>query len=342
MSDNKKYKVRPLDLVMALLVTTFGALFFLCVTRSIGGNSLINPWVSAMMCATVFEMFLILFAITVGAKKMIAPIAIIAFLPSIIFVPIVWHMLVVVIAIVLAVQGLYTMRQTLFNTLKIDIATIVRSGIVYVSFALVIVITSQYYFFIKNNTVVAFDVGNYVKASNFVVDYILKTSNVDNVSINVMTVDDFLHFMMERVYAQDQKQGPQISSEDEGLMVRFADQVGANVMELEQAAENQVLEQMRTNVSDMINRDVAGDELIADVFSEIISTQIDNAMTHNAFLRQNKAIIFAVMFFLIIFSLASIVRILVGLVTRFVFMLLREFKIVRVTKTKRDAEVIMI
>ncbi len=338
--NKKKRGLRTFDLILALIVTTFGALFFLCITRSIEGASLVNPWISAMICAVVFETVLILFATTVGTKKIIAPIVIIAFLPSIIFLPVVWHMVVVSVAVLIVIRGLYMMRHTLFNALKIDIGTIVRSGIAYISFALIIAITSQYYFFVKQNTEVLFDAGNYVKTSNLLIDYMLKSGNVENISINTMTVDDFLKFIVEKVYEQEQVQGPQISEENEGMVVRWASQAGVDIEKIEDTVENQASEQMLVNISEMTGRDIAGDELITDVFAEIISTQINNIIEKNEFLRKNKVNIFTFGFFLIIFSLASIVRIITGWCTRFVFMLLRESKIVRVEKTKRDAEVI--
>ncbi len=342
MNDIKKNKIRSIDLMMILLVTTFGALFFLCITRSIEGIALFNPWISAMICAAIFETVLILFAITVSIKKVIVPIVIIAFLPSIIFVPVVWHIIVVVVAMLIAIKGLYIMRHTLFNSLKIDVGTIVKSGVAYVSFALIIAITSQYYFFVKQNTDIIFDASNYVKSSNLILDYILKSSNVGDVSINTMTVDDFVDFMIEQVYKQKEAQGPQFSTEDEGIVVRLANQSGVNIETIEQNVENQASEQLFNSISEIIGRDVTGKELATDVFSEIISIKIDDTMTKNEFLRKNKATIFTIVFFLIIFSLASIVKIITGLITKFTFLILRESKIIKVSNTKRDAEVIIL
>ena len=344
--SKKKRKVRGLDLVMVFLVTFFGALFFLCIARSIEGIAIMNPWVSAMVCAIVFETFLSLFAVIVGRKKLIVPIVIIAFLPSIVFTPIVWHIIIVVIAILVAVKGLYAMRATLFNTLKIDMSVIVHSGIAYISLALVIAVTSQYYFFIKDNTEIVFDAGRYVGTSNMIMDYIIKKSSVENVSINTMTVDEFLKFMMENVYKQEQiqdnAQNPHINDDEKGMLVRWVGQTGLNIDKIKDNANTQVLEQMRTNMSEMVGHGLNGSEMVVDIFSEIISTQVNKIMTQNVFLHENKVAVFTIVFFLIIFSLASIVRIISGLCTRFIFMLLREFKIVRVAKTKRDAEVIVL
>jgi len=343
--SKRKRNIRGLDLVMILIVTSLGALFFLCITRSIGGVAIMNPWISAIICAIVFETFLSLFAVTVGRKRLIVPIVIIAFLPSIIFMPVVWHMIIVAVAMLVAVKGLYAMRATLFNMLKIDMSTIVRSGVAYVSLALVIVVTSQYYFFIKDNAETVFNAGHYVGTPNMVIDYIIKKSGVENVSISTMTVNDFLKFMMENVYKQERNraQDSRFSNQEEGALVRWVGQTGGiDIEQIKDEAEDQVIEQMRTNMSEMTGRSLNGGEMVVDIFSEIISAQIDKVMTQNIFLRENKVIVFTVVFFLIIFSLAPIVRIVSVLCARFVFMLLREFKIVRVTKTKRDAEVIVL
>ncbi len=343
--SNKKRKIRGLDLIMVFLVTFFGVLFFLCIVRSIRGVAIMNPWISAMICAIVFETFLSLFAVIVGRKKLIVPVVIIAFLPSIIFTPIVWHIIIVVIATLVVIKGLYTMRATLFNTLKIDMSVIVRSGIAYISLALVIVVTSQYYFFIKNNAEIIFDAGRYVSASNMIVDYIIKKSNAENISINTMTVDEFLNFMIERVYKQNQIQDniqyTHTNNYEKNMLVRWVGQTGLNVEKIKNNTNDQILKQMRTNMSGMVGYNLNGDEKVVNIFAEIISVQANRIMMQNVFLRENRIAIFTVVFFLVVFSLASVIRIISGFCTRFIFMLLREFKIIHVTKIKRDAEVIV-
>ncbi len=295
-----------------------------------------------MICAALFEIFLSLFAFTSGVKKMIAPITVIAFLPSIIFTPIGWHMIVVVIAILIAIRGLYVMRRTLFNGLKINIATIMRSGVAYVSFAIVLAVTSQYYFFIQQNTDVVFDPTHYMKISNLVIDHLLTTSNADDLSFSTMTVDDFLRFMADKVYASDEDQETQISDEGKGMIERWASEVGVDIEKVQEDAQEQAIAQMRANMSEMVGRDVSGTEPVTDVFSEMISTYINRTMMHNTFLRENKTTIFTLGFFLIIFSLASLVRLFATWGACLVFALLRESKIIRVAHTKRDAEVIVL
>ena len=345
--EKKRYDIRRFDLVMVFFVAFLGALFFLCIARSINGDTLLNPWISAMICAIIFETFLSLFAVTVGKKKLITPIIIIAFLPSIIFMPVIGHIIVVVIAVLIVKKGLYMMRSSLFNMLKINISTVVRSGIVYVSLALVIVVTSQYYFFIKNNTEVIFDAKYYINASNRIIDYVAKKSGIKNVAISEMTVDEFLEFMLKNVYKPAQIQEDAESSrsniQETGMLVRWVGQAsGINIKKIKAKANNLIIGQMRISMSEISNHNLDGSEMIVDIFSEILSTQINNIMTQNTFLRENKAKVFTIVFFLIIFSLAWIVRIVSIFFTRFIFMLFREFKIVHIAKTKRDAEVIVL
>ncbi|XLQ20274.1 MAG: hypothetical protein ACKUBY_00650 [Candidatus Moraniibacteriota bacterium] len=341
MEENKKHKIRTFDLIMAFIVTTLGALFFLCITRSLAGESILNPWFSAMMCAVAFLTFLSVFAVTVAKKKMIIPIVIIAFLPSVIFMPVIIHMVVVVLAILVALKGMWIMRETLFNGLKINMGTIVKSGIAYLTFSLILVISSQYYFFIKDNAELAFDASKNVELSNMVVDYILQKSGVEAVSINTMSVDDFLNFMIENM-SEEVAQGPRVKDEDREMLVRLAGSTGIEIETLQVDAQETTLNAMRENISEIVGREINGSEMVSDVMGEIISAQIESVVNENVFLKEYKSEIFAVVFFIIIFSLAAIIRFITVLTTRFIFMLFREFKIVKVIKTQRDAEVIVL
>jgi hypothetical protein len=332
-------KIRTIDLVLALLVTASGAFFFLFVSRSISGVAY-STWLIPIVMATVFSTLLSVFGVVSSVKKMAMPITIIAFLPSVIFMPVLTHISVTTIMMAITIHGLYVMRRTLFNTLKIDMGTIVRSGAAYVSIALVIVVSSQYYFSLKDGSArVALDASEHVRMSNMVADFLLSQSNIENVSIDAMTVDEFLHFLAKNAYTQETA-GPRIPVEDEGLIIRWADEMGVDLEKVEEDTEDMVVEQMRINLASILERDLTGGEQMADVFSEIISAQINKIMAQNEVLRNNQAEIFGIIFFLVIFSLASVIRIMSNLLARFIFMTLRESKIVRVSRIQRDAEVI--
>jgi len=338
--QKKAHKFRGLDGVIIFLVTLTGTMFFFCVWRALNGESFFNPWISTAIYAIFFETMLILFAVTAGIKKLFLPVVSIAFLPSIIFTPILWHIFIVIVACLITFAGLRAMRKTLFNMLKINMSTIIHSGMVYVNLAIVLVVTSQYYFFIKQDNKMIFDADNYVSVTNVAVDRLLKIGNNDNTDVNTMTVDDFLNFMINNVYSETNDDENVVS---DNMLVRWMDKtkVGA-LQKAKDLAQEGIKEQMRANLSKTLGREVTDSELISRVFAEIISTRVNYTMENNAFLRKNKEIIFTFVFFTIAYSLASLVRICTTAMSRFVFMLMREFKIVRVAKTKRDAEVIVL
>ena len=332
-------KVRTRDLVLAVLVTGSGALFFLFVSRSISGVAY-STWIVPMIMAAVFAALLSVFAITTSIKKMAMPIAIIAFLPSIIFMPVLTHMSVVVIMVAIVIHGLYVMRGTLFNTLRINVGTIVRSGASYVSIALVVIISSQYYFSLKDGTAdVVFDATEHVQMSNMIADVVLSQSNVENVSINTMTVDEFLNFLAQNAYTE-KEHGPVVPIEGEGLIVRWANNAGIELEKIEDDAQEIAVAQMRENLATVLERELIGEEQMVEVFSEIIESQVNKIMAQNDILREYKAEIFGIVFFLVIFSLSSIVRVLSSLLARFLFFFMREAKIIKITTIQRDAEVI--
>ena len=339
--QKKAHKFRGLDGVMIFLTTVTGAVFFFCVWRALNGESFFNPWISTAICAIFFETMLILFAVTVGIKKLFLPVILIAFLPSVIFTPILWHILIVILACFMVFAGLRAMRKTLFNMLKIDMSTIIHSGIVYVNLAIVLVVTSQYYFFIKQDNKMIFDADNYVSVTNVAVDRLLKIGSNDNADVNTMTVDDFLSFMINNVYNETGDNQDIMS--DNNMLTKLIDKTKVSALQkAKDLAQENIKEQMRANLSDTLGREVTDSELISRVFAEIISTRVNYTMENNAFLRKNKEIIFTFVFFTIAYSLASLVRICTTAMSRLVFMLMKKLKIVHIAKTKRDAEVIVL
>ncbi|PID51984.1 MAG: hypothetical protein CR972_04275 [Candidatus Moraniibacteriota bacterium] len=332
-------KVRTLDLILALLVTGSGALFFLFVSRSISGVAY-STWIVPIIAVTIFTALLSVFAFTSSVKKIAMPIAIIAFLPSIIFMPVLTHMSVTIVMMIIAIHGLYVMRRTLFNTLRIDVGTIVRSGSAYVSIALVVIVSSQYYFSLKEGEVdIIFDATEHVEMSNMFANLILTQSNINNVSMDTMTVDDFLMFLAKNAYTEEQK-GNVIPVESEGMIVRWANNAGMDLEKIEDNAQEMVVEQMRTNLSEVLGYELTGKEEMIEVFSEIIENQVNTIMTQNEILRTYKAEIFSALFFLILFSFASVIRVLSNFLARFIFMILRETKIIKIANVQRDVEVI--
>jgi hypothetical protein len=332
-------KVLTRDLVLAFLVTASGALFFLSVSRVISGVAL-STWIIPSVLAIIFCAFLFVFAVTSSVKRLSMPITIIAFLPSIIFIPVITHISVTVIAMIITIYGLYEMRHALFNMLRIDMSAVIRSGISYVSIALIIVVTSQYYFSIRDNsTNVIFDATEHVQASNMIADLLLSQSGIENVSIETMTVNDFLGFLADNAY-EKKTQGPIVAQEDTGLIIRWANNAGIDLEKIEDDAQGVAIAQMRDNLGSILDRDLTGEEQMVDIFAAIIERQINTIMEQNELLRNYNAEIFSVMLFLILFSLASILRILASWLARFMFFLLRELKIVHVVRIQRDAEVI--
>lgn len=339
---NNPHAIRFFDMIFSVVVTLCGALFFLFVARSITGVAH-STWVVPMIACIFLMSCLSVFAITVGAKKMIPPITLIAFLPSIIFMPVLLHICVVVMMSFVIMHGLYEMRHALFNLLKVDIPMIVRSGILYVSFGVVVIVTSQYYFHIKGDENFVFDARKHTMLSNTFADYVLQKSTIKDVSVNTMTVDQFLTLIIQKHETQSAVQGPQIPSENEGLIVRWAGQVtGMSEEQIKKSAQDQALVQMRANMSELLGREISGDEMISDVLADLVEMQVNQLMTKNTVLREHQMEIFAITFFIVLISIAPIIRIFVNIVTRVLFFILRELKVVRITNTQRDAEVIIL
>ncbi|MFA5986182.1 MAG: hypothetical protein WC819_02435 [Parcubacteria group bacterium] len=331
-------KIRTIDMVFAVLITACGAIFFLIVTRAMNGESQ-SAWLVPFFSATIFAALLSIFAVTVGVKKLISPIVFIAFLPSIIFTPTLGHIVVVIVMVFVAMYGLLTMRYTLFNLLMIDMKTIVRSGIFYVGFAMVCVVTSQYYFLLKGNENYVFDANEHIKIINVLTDMVIKKSNVENITLDTMTVDNFLLLIIRDVYTKENKNAG-VSVEDQGMIVRWAGSMGIAIEKVQNNIEAQAIEDIKSGISEKIGREVRGDELASCVISELISMQLQHLIMSNDFLFDHRAEFFTAIFFLIVLSLATIGKFFAVIFSRFGFMLLREFKFINIVKSQRDAEMI--
>ncbi len=338
---NNHKKIRTFDMIMSVIVTGCGAVFFLLVMRSITGIAH-STWIAPMIAASVFIAFFIVFSVTVGIKKLIAPIVLISFLPSIIFMPVLQHIIVVVIMMGIALYGFHMMRHTLFNLIKIDMPTIIRSGIIPVSLSLVIVISSQYYFYIKNNENFIFDISNQVNISNKAAEYLLQKSMVGDMSVRTMTVDEFLHFVINTSQNNSSADSQRVEGDD-GMLVRWAGQItGATLEQIKKSAEDQAIIQMRSNMSEILGSTLQGNELISQVVSDLIDIQVNRIITGNTMLRDYQIEIFGSTFFIVLLSIAPIVRISSGFFARILFMFLREFKIIRITKMQSESEVISV
>lgn len=336
--------LRPYDLIMSVVVTAFGAIFFLFVSRAIGGYGG-SAWIVPIIIGMLYIASLALFAITVGVKRLISPIIFISFLPSIIFMPTIGHIVVVCAMFFLAMRGLLVMRNTLFNLLQIKISVIMRSGISPVVFAIIIIVTSQYYLTLRETSQFVFDAQEYVAVSHMITDALLRSNGNDDISDEekkTMTVDEMLYFIVQNVFTAevDENSAQNIPTEADGMILRWAGNAGIQVESVRRQAETEAVTQIRSDLSELIGREIRGDELAATVMSEIISLQLNNIIAQNRLLQQYQAEIFAGVVFLILLSLGSVARVAITWIVQFLFMLLREYKVIRVTRSQREAEVI--
>ncbi len=332
-------KIRTIDLIFAVTITACGALFFLIVMRAMNGTAE-SVWLVPLLCAIIYVAFLSIFAVSVGIKKLLSPVIFISLLPSVILMPVISHIVVVTSMYFIIMYGLLTMRHTLFNLLTINMRTIVRSGIFYVSFGLIVILTSQYYFLLRENVDRVFDASEYVNMVSVVTDMALKKSNIESVSIDKMTIDDFLHFVIQDVYKDNSQENVIAPKQENNMVVRWAGSMGIAIEKIQSDIEMQAVESMRKNIATKIGRDVRGDELASHVLSELVTMQVHDMIRANPTLYEHRAGIFATIFFVILMSIAAIGKVIAVILAQFGFMLLRELKFIHITKTQRDAEVI--
>ena len=333
--------IRTIDLVFVMTVTACGALFFLISSRAMSGAAQ-SAWFLPFTFATIYGALLSVFAVTVGIKKLLSPVIFISILPSVILMPVVSHIITVFSMYFVIMYGLLTMRHTLFNVLTINMRMIVRSGIFYVSFGIIVILTSQYYFVLQEDVNRIFDSEKYVGVVNVIADTVLERSSSKSVTVDKMTIDDFLQLLIQDVYMQKtvQEQDEVAQREGEGMIVRWAGSMGVVIEDVQNNIEMQAVESMKDGIAEKIGHDVHGSEPAAKILSEVIAVHIQNMVVKNSFLHEHQALFFAGLFFVMLLSLASIGKFIAVLLARIGFSVLKEMKLIRITTSQRDAEVI--
>ncbi len=333
-----KQKAQLRDFVLAFFVIGTGMLFFFFVARAIS-DVMQSTWILSSVLAVIFTAFLSIFAVTSCVKKYIIPVTMIAFIPSIIFMLDIIHVCIVFVMAALALRGLYMMRKTVCNMVHINIYAVVRSGVTYISIALVVIVSSQYYCFLRENETEVFFGAQHTAVSRIIAHTIVAQNNTQTISLDTMTVDDFLLFVVQNIYTQKQQETA-TASEDARVITRLVSKVGVNIEKMQEDAQQIAVKEMRSRLALFANRELTGEEHIIDVFSSVVDVQIRTLMKSNAFIREYKAEIFSLVLFVVLISLMSVIRIISNVLACFIFFILRQTHIIKITYVQRDVEII--
>lgn len=349
-----KNVAREIGLVVVIIALSLAAWFFL--HRSIM-NPGMNDWIIPGGLFSAVFVFWIVAVILIEKTSHIAAVFFLSLIPSLFFVLGIWHSLVLFVSFLFLLMAATRIERELTTSVKINLWRTVRLGRVMMVFALSLVISSHYYFEIKDNNahrnIPDFNLGN---ANERIVAKVVSFvyPGIDFSEGNELTVDEFILQAQQKNLDADADSKKEI----EGIVV---EQFGENITELQKEKivknyQNQsevfaeknnelILREGRKQISDLVGRQVRGDEEVAGVFSQMINKKIEDFMNFDAGSSgQGSAsylpIILTFLLFLSILSFGSFFGPLWVMLAQIIFWLMVKMKWVKINKIMVEQEVI--
>jgi hypothetical protein len=239
-------------------------------------------------------------------------------------------------------------------SIKLNLSGAARSGALWLTLGLSLVIAGEYYSLIRLNpaerAMPKIQIGNVVKSvATPVLSRFVPTGNGRNENVSV---DEFLLTIQSQGVGQmglDQDQigsmveaqlGKNISPEQR---VVINQEVSAQQSAIKNQAQQKVLDEGRKKLTEMSGREVRGDEKISDVMAEIVSLQIEGYFNSGMAGNQNSStltIILAFVVFLTVFSIGSFLDFFLVYLTHFIFFVLVSTGGIKTAKITKEVEVI--
>ncbi|HBO17074.1 MAG: hypothetical protein UR69_C0002G0273 [Candidatus Moranbacteria bacterium GW2011_GWE2_35_2-] len=349
-----KNKLREIGLALVIIALSGGAWFLLHQSVI---NSSINDWIVPGIFFSAVFVFWIVAVILIKKTSHIATVFFLSLIPSLFFVFDIGHFLVLSIAFLFLLMAATRIERELTTSVKINLWRTVRLGRIMMVFALSLAISSHYYFEIKNNNahhnIPDFNLGNAnEKIITKVVSFIYP--EIDFSEENKLTVDEFILQAQQKKMNTDSDDKKEI----EGII---AEQFGENITEQqkkeiienyqnqsEEFAEKNnelILRKGRKQISDLIKRPVRGDEEVASVFSQMISTKIEDFINFDAGKSSYGSasylpVILTFLLFLSILSFGSFFGPLWVMLAQVIFWLMVKLRWVKINKIMVEQEVI--
>jgi len=329
-------KTKIIKYIVAGLIVVFGVASWLSVERAINVPES-STWLVPSILFSLFYIALSLGAILIKNKTFLISILVASFFSNLIFTFSFWHALILFFSFFLALAGLERISNDIKSNIKFDITKSVRTGKTMLILALSIIITSQYYFEIKDtgkiNIIPKFEAGD---AVNQILPRIypeLKDSEKSD-----LTVDEFILKMSKE--NSDSFLGNILESQ--GLDEK---QIGVSKSQIEKIIatdQGKILAEQRKSFSEIAGVPLTGQEKISDVFSEMINNKINEFFSTSLERDSMPFLPFITSFilFLTVASLGSFLGSICGYLSALVFWILRKINLVQVSKVMVEMEIV--
>lgn len=313
-----KYSFITLSLALAFLS-------WLSVDRAVN-NPGSSDWLIPMLWLFLFFATICLDAVIIKKTYIEKALLAVSFLLGFIFVHNGWHILAVLFGLLFVFLAFEKINKDLELNIRIDLWKTLRTGRAMIMLGLAIVISSQYYFQAK-------DIG----LTNMIPEF-KSESLFGSLTTKILS-----------------KVNPQFSKlEDEGLTIDEmimevqGEKVNANVSielnkELDKKSKELMLGEARKQLSETAGFEIKGDERVSDVLSASVNNKINDYFRPLLADSQYSTImpmVMAIIVFLTIISLGSILSPLAVAVAVFIFWIFIKLELISIKKVPAEKEVI--
>lgn len=246
-------------------------------------------WMVPAICFSLYVILICLVAVLVRQEIVVELVITFSFLLSLLFTFSVGYLLILVLCILLMLYAVRNIRNDLDLNVKISLWKSLYTGKFKIALALAIIISSQYFFFVSKTdgqkTVPNFDVSS---MTSKLVEPILGIINPEfkKIQQDGLTVDQFIlenqknsesTFLLNNEETIDKQIPADLPSKQrESLKQQTLQQINDSQAQLLQKNNDLIQEQGRKQLSEMVGRDLQGDEKIADVFAGFIDKKIND------------------------------------------------------------------
>ncbi len=321
---------KNLNKILMVVILVSALLSWWSIDRAIMVESASNFW-WPFLIFSILAVCLVLFFALERQRLMILAVCFGVTALSLIFVFKAGHLLFVLVGVLLLFKGWVIACGDFDSSLKISFRRNSQRSIFYIIVALSLIVTSQYYFTVRNLPEINLSLDSN-KLTNGIIDWSLSKVSPDfsKMKSDQISMDDFLAELYEVISAKqsDNKMNDILSS-------------SASVSESE--LRQIVVDDWKKQLSQTAGFKIAGDEKVNDVFVALINSRMSkfSVVRGQENSPQLLSFVLALILLLTLLSLGPFLRFFWLYLASMVFWILKKTAIVRVKLEDRLAEIIV-
>ena len=321
-----------------------------------------SDWIIPIIWASAFFLIWYLCIIIVEEKYLLISATLFCFLLSLFFVFSFWHAIAILLGFLVSFVGIWETKKDLKLNIKVNVGKSITAGKRFLILAIAIAISSHYYFSVYEREVqeiIPFSKNSQImgKITSQVLGYVYP--EFKSISNEDISVDQFLlQIQKEQMKnfggnlendilieeAINSQLGDSATLEQkEAIKKETLEKLRSTNSEIIRANEDMMLGESRKQLSQMVEKDLSGDERMGDIFSEMLNRRLtaffqkDNVSSGNiSFL----PLFLALILFLTLIPLGSLLNMFWILALRLIFFIFVKSGLVTISKVPAEVEVI--